>query len=61
MEPALEGVSLSAASVGAGDSFTLNVASTAETQWGDYAITVSGNDGSIEKSSVVSLEIILKG
>ncbi|MFG0450122.1 S8 family serine peptidase [Shewanella sp. YQ_9] len=61
VEPALEGVSLSATSVGAGDSFTLNVASTAETQWGDYAITVSGNDGSIEKSSVVSLEIIPQG
>jgi len=61
VSPALEGVSLSASTVSAGGSFTLDVATTAQTAWGDYSITVTGTDGTIEKSKVVSLNVFPQG
>lgn len=61
VSPALEGVSLSSSTVSAGGSFTLDVATSAQTAWGDYSITVTGNDGAIEKSKVVSLNVFPQG
>jgi subtilisin family serine protease len=57
VSPALNGVSLSSATVGAGDSFTLNVATDSGATWGDYDITVTGDDGASVKSKVVSLSV----
>lgn len=59
--PALDGVSLSASTAGAGDSFMLNVMTMADTQWGDYTLTVTGVDGDFEKSKSVSLNILPQG
>ncbi|WP_394391350.1 S8 family serine peptidase [Shewanella woodyi] len=61
VSPALDGVSLSTDSVMAGDSFTLDVMTEATTSWGDYTITVSGDDGAIQKSKSVSLGILPQG
>ena len=59
--PALAGVSLSADTVMDGDSFTLDVMTEAATAWGDYTITVSGDDGTIQKSKTVSLGVLPQG
>ncbi|NRD72417.1 S8 family serine peptidase [Shewanella sp. VB17] len=61
VSPSLEGVSLSTDAVMAGDSFTADIMTTAMTPWGDYAITVSGNDGVIEKSKTVFLTVLPQG
>jgi serine protease len=61
VSPALNGVSLSSATVGAGDSFTLNVATDSAAIWGDYDITVTGDDGASVKSKVVSLSVYPAG
>ncbi|MBB1269684.1 S8 family serine peptidase [Shewanella sp. SR44-3] len=61
VQPALNGVSLSTATAGAGDSFTLNVATESGAAWGDYAITVTGDDGATVKSKVVSLSVYPAG
>ncbi|ACA84943.1 S8 family serine peptidase [Shewanella woodyi] len=61
VSPALDGVSLSTDSVMAGDNFTLDVMTAAATPWGDYTITVSGDDGAIQKSKSVSLGILPQG
>jgi subtilisin family serine protease/subtilisin-like proprotein convertase family protein len=61
VQPALNGVSLSAATAGAGDSFTLNVATDSGAVWGDYDITVTGDDGASVKSKVVSLSVYPAG
>ncbi|MGI2258832.1 S8 family serine peptidase [Shewanella sp. GXUN23E] len=60
-EPALDGVSLSAASAGAGDSFNLNVMTSAATPWGDYTLTVTGVDGDFSKSKSVALNVLPQG
>ncbi|MGS0692112.1 S8 family serine peptidase [Shewanella sp. 30m-9] len=59
--PTLAGVTLSSSSVMAGDSFTVDVATDAAAAWGDYTITVSGDDGSIVKSKAVSLTVLPEG
>jgi subtilisin family serine protease/subtilisin-like proprotein convertase family protein len=59
--PALAGVSLSADTVMDGDSFTLDVMTEGSTAWGDYSITVSGDDGTIQKSKTVSLGVLPQG
>ena len=61
VSPSLEGVSLSTDIVTAGDSFTADITTSAATPWGDYTITVSGNDGIIEKSKTVSLAVLPQG
>ncbi|MCE9685729.1 S8 family serine peptidase [Shewanella sp. AS16] len=61
VSPALEGVSLSTDSVVAGDSFTVDVTTAATTPWGDYRITVSGDDGSLQKQQAVSLSVLPQG
>ncbi|MCL2912492.1 S8 family serine peptidase [Shewanella corallii] len=61
VSPALSGVSLSADTAGAGDSFTLDVATMADTQWGNYTMSVTGVDGDFSKSKNVSLSILPQG
>ena len=61
VNPALTGVSLSSDSVENGDDFTLDVATATDAMWGDYAITVSGDDGSIVKSKTVALTVLPQG
>ncbi|MBW8183233.1 S8 family serine peptidase [Shewanella nanhaiensis] len=59
--PALAGVSLSATTAGADDTFMLDVATASDTQWGDYTFTVTGVDGDFEKSKSVSLNVLPQG
>lgn len=59
--PALEGASLSVDSASAGSDFTLNVATTAATPWGDYTLTVSGDNGEMQKSKAVMLSVLPQG
>ncbi|MCK8044934.1 S8 family serine peptidase [Shewanella sp. 1CM18E] len=61
VSPALAGVTLSSNSVMAGDSFTVNVATDAAAAWGDYTITVTGDDGSTVKDKAVSLSVLPQG
>ncbi|WP_299804529.1 S8 family serine peptidase [uncultured Shewanella sp.] len=56
--PALAGVTLSSNSVMDGDNFTIEVSTDEHTAWGDYTITVSGDDGGIVKSKSVLLTVI---
>ncbi|MGE6648518.1 S8 family serine peptidase [Shewanella colwelliana] len=61
VSPALAGVSLSANSAMAGDSFTVDVATDGAALWGDYIITVTGDDGATLKSKSVSLTVLPQG
>ena len=59
--PALEGVSLSASTVAAGGSFTLDVMTTEDTAYGDYSMEVTAVNGDMVKSKTVSLEVLPAG
>jgi subtilisin-like proprotein convertase family protein len=61
VSPSLAGVSLSTNTVMNGDSFTLDVATDSAALWGDYTITVTGDDGAIVKSKAVSLTVLPQG
>lgn len=61
LDSPLAGASLSASTVSPGDTFMLDVATTAETQWGDYEFSVTGNSGELEKSQVVALTVLPQG
>ncbi|HEY9041980.1 MAG TPA: S8 family serine peptidase [Rheinheimera sp.] len=64
VDPALEGVSLSADTAEPGQSLTLDVNTGAETAWGSYQFTVTGTDtatGELVKSVNASLEILPQG
>ena len=61
VSPALAGVTLSSNSVMADDTFMVNVATDASTPWGDYTITVTGDDGSTVKEKSVSLTVLPEG
>ncbi|GIU32273.1 collagenolytic serine protease [Shewanella colwelliana] len=61
VSPALAGVSLSANSAMAGDSFTVDVATDGAALWGDYIITVTGDGGATLKSKSVSLTVLPQG
>ncbi|QYK00963.1 S8 family serine peptidase [Shewanella psychrotolerans] len=61
VNPALAGVSLSTHSAMAGDSFTVNVATDSAALWGDYTITVTGDDGATLRSKSVSLTVLPEG
>lgn len=61
VSPALAGVSLSTNSVMNGESFTLDVVTDSGALWGDYTITVTGDDGAIVKSKAVSLTVLPQG
>lgn len=64
VDPALEGVSLSADTAEPGQSLTLDVNTSAETAWGSYQFTVTGTDtatGELVKSVNASLEILPQG
>lgn len=64
VDPALEGVSLSADTAQPGQSLTLDVTTTAETAWGSYQFTVTGTDtatGELVRSVSASLSILPQG
>ena len=64
VDPALEGVSLSADTAEPGQSLTLDVNTSAETAWGSYQFTVTGTDtatGELVKSVNASLDILPQG
>ena len=64
VDPALEGVSLSADIAEPGQSLTLDVNTSAETAWGSYQFTVTGTDtatGELVKSVNASLDILPQG
>jgi len=64
VDPALEGVSLSADTAEPGQTVMLNINTTAETVWGTYQFTVTGTDtatGELVKSVNASLEILPQG
>ncbi|WP_434928173.1 S8 family serine peptidase [Shewanella sp. HL-SH2] len=61
VSPSLNGVSLSSASVGAGDDFTVDVVTEANAAWGDYVITVTGDDGATVKTKSVALAVYPQG
>ncbi|WP_319004157.1 S8 family serine peptidase [Rheinheimera aquimaris] len=64
VDPALEGVSLSADTAEPGQAVMLNINTTAETGWGTYQFTVTGTDtatGELVKSVNASLEILPQG
>lgn len=61
VSPSLEGVTLSTDTVMAGDDFTVDVMTADNAPWGDYTITVSGDDGMIQKDKSVSLSVLPQG
>ncbi|MDR8525225.1 S8 family serine peptidase [Shewanella fidelis] len=61
VSPALAGVTLSSNSVMAGESFSVDVATDAAAAWGDYTITVTGDDGTTVKSKSVALSVLPQG
>lgn len=61
VSPSLNGVSISSTTVGAGDDFSVNVATEANAAWGDYVITVTGDDGATVKTKSVSLAVYPQG
>ena len=61
VSPALAGVTLSTDTVMAGDMFTVDVMTADNAAWGDYIITVSGDDGMIQKDKSVSLAVLPQG
>lgn len=64
VQPALDGVSLSASTAQPGQSLTLDVVTSADTDWGSYQFTVTGVDsatGELVKSVNVSLNILPQG
>ncbi|WP_273021404.1 S8 family serine peptidase [Rheinheimera sp.] len=64
VDPALEGVSLSADTAEPGQAVMLNINTTAETGWGTYQFTITGTDtatGELVKSVNASLEILPQG
>jgi subtilisin family serine protease/subtilisin-like proprotein convertase family protein len=61
VSPSLNGVSLSSASVGAGDDFTVDIVTEANAAWGDYVITVTGDDGATVKTKSVALAVYPQG
>ncbi|NRQ42559.1 S8 family serine peptidase [Rheinheimera sp. YQF-2] len=64
VQPALEGVSLSATTAQPGQTLTLDVVTSAETAWGSYQFTVTGTDstsGELVKSVNASLSVLPQG
>ncbi|SEH97080.1 PKD domain-containing protein [Rheinheimera pacifica] len=64
VQPALDGVSLSASTAQPGDTVTLDVVTSADTDWGSYQFTVTGVDsatGELVKSVNASLNILPQG
>lgn len=64
VQPALEGVSLSATTAQPGQTLTLDVVTSAETAWGSYQFTITGTDsasGELVKSVNASLNILPQG
>ncbi|WP_341502131.1 S8 family serine peptidase [Gallaecimonas sp. GXIMD4217] len=59
--PALPGASLSASTAQPGDQVSLDVVTTAETQWGSYTLTVTGDNGEMQKQSTVTLDVLPQG
>lgn len=64
VDPTLEGVSLSANTAQPGQSVSLNVATSAETPWGNYQFTVTGTNtatGELVKTTTAGLSILPQG
>ncbi|CAM3825237.1 S8 family serine peptidase [Rheinheimera salexigens] len=64
VDPAFDGVSLSATTAEPGDTVILNAATTAETAWGNYSFTVTGTDidtNELVKSVTANLELLPQG
>ncbi|MGP9800947.1 S8 family serine peptidase [Rheinheimera sp. NSM] len=64
VQPALDGVSLSATTAQPGDTLTLDVVTSAETAWGNYQFTITGTDtasGELVKSVNASLSVLPQG
>src|SRR5690606_38474100 len=64
VQPALDGVSLSATTAQPGQSLTLDVTTGAETAWGNYQFTITGTDaasGELVKSVNASLSVLPQG
>jgi len=64
VQPALEGVSLSATTAQPGQTLTLDVVTAAETAWGSYQFTITGTDttsGELVKSVNASLSVLPQG
>lgn len=64
VQPALDGVSLSATTAQPGQSLTLDVTTSAETAWGNYQFTITGTDaasGELVKSVNASLSVLPQG
>ncbi|MDP2713370.1 S8 family serine peptidase [Rheinheimera sp.] len=64
VQPALEGVSLSATTAQPGQTLTLDVVTSAETAWGSYQFTITGTDtasGELVKSVNASLSVLPQG
>ena len=64
VQPALDGVSLSASTALPGQSLTLDVTTGAETAWGSYQFTITGTDaasGELVKSVNASLSVLPQG
>ncbi|WP_105188924.1 S8 family serine peptidase [Pseudoalteromonas sp. T1lg48] len=59
LESSLPGASLSASTIMPGDTFTLTVPTTTETQWGDYVFTVTGtaDNGELVQQQAANLEL----
>ncbi|MBU2113304.1 MAG: S8 family serine peptidase [Gammaproteobacteria bacterium] len=64
VQPALDGISLSATTAQPGQSLTLDVTTSAETAWGNYQFTITGTDaasGELVKSVNASLSVLPQG
>jgi len=61
LNDSMGGASLSASTVRPGDTFTLTVPTSAETQWGEYSFEVTGTSGELVKNSAVRLWVNPQG
>ncbi|WP_406664894.1 S8 family serine peptidase [Gallaecimonas sp. GXIMD1310] len=59
--PALPGVSLSASSASPGDTLTLTVPTSSDTDWGLYQLTVSGDNGDMQREVSATLSVLPQG
>ncbi|WP_199609699.1 S8 family serine peptidase [Flocculibacter collagenilyticus] len=61
LDASLETATLSDTTVSPGDTFTLTVDTTSETQWGSYDFTVTGTSGELVKEKTVGLYVYPQG
>ncbi|WP_102797806.1 S8 family serine peptidase [Bowmanella denitrificans] len=61
LDAPLPGASLSASNVSPGETFTLTVPTTEDTQWGEYEFTVTGTSAELVKTQSVGLTVNPQG